>query len=135
MSEYKAFDPLQTFNAVMQTGRSQEWLKATAEQFWLNQDHLLDCADKLHKGWLARRHEGTLAARDAAAAMLTAGSPAAAASEYQKWAASAQSRLIADASELQQLMSAATFSMFEPISSPLGQAKPESKVATVDSAA
>lgn len=135
MSEYKAFDPLQTFNAIMQTGRGQEWLKASAEQFWLNQDHLLDCAEKLHKGWLARRHEGTFAAREAAAAMLAAGSPAAAASEYQKWATGAQSRLMADAFAVQQLMSAATISMFEPTSSPLAQAKLAGKVAAVDSAA
>jgi hypothetical protein len=135
MSEYKAFDPLQTFSVVLQSGRSQEWLKAAAEQFWLNQDHLLDCAEKLHNGWLARRHEGTLAAREAAAAMLAAGSPAAAASEYQKWAAGAQSRLMADASAFQQLMSAATISMFEPISSPFSQAKPASRIASLGNAA
>jgi hypothetical protein len=135
MSEYKAFDLSEAVSAIMQTGRSQEWLKAAANQFWLNQDHLLDCAEKLNKGWLARRHEGTLAARDAAVAMLTAGSPAAAASEYQKWATGAQSRLMADASALQQLMSAATISMFEPISSPLAQAKPAGRVASVGNAA
>ena len=90
MSEYKAFDPMETFNAITQTGRSQEWLKAAAEQFWLNQDHLLDCA---------------------------------------------QSRLMADASELQQLVSAATISMFEPISSPRVQTKPAAKMASIGNAA
>jgi hypothetical protein len=42
---------------------------------------------------------------------------------------------MADASALQQLMSAATISMFEPISSPLAQAKPAGRVASVGNAA
>lgn len=135
MSEYKSSDPLEVFRTLMQPTRGQEWLKASAQQFWLNQDHLLDCVESFQRGWLARRHEGTRAARDAATAMLSAENPAAAAAEYQKWANGARDRLAADTSAFQQVVSATAISMFEPISSPLAAAKPAGKAASVSSAA
>jgi hypothetical protein len=134
MSEHKSSDPFEAFRSMVQPGTGQEWLKTAASQFWLNQDHLLDCIENLQKGWLARRHEGARAASDATAAMLSAENAAAAAAEYQKWATGARERIMADASELQQLASAAASSMFEPISSPLARATDASKAAAVSNA-
>lgn len=134
MSEQKPFDLLQSLRVMTLPACSQGWLKDMSDQFWSNQDHVLDCMEKLHHDWLARRHEGTREARNAAAAILSAENQAAAASECQKWAIGALNRILADASSLQQLQSAAAISMFEPISSPLGMRTPPSRIASLSGA-
>lgn len=126
MTEHKSLDLFESYRAMMQPARSLEWLKEGADQFWRNQDHLLECMEGLSKGWLERRHEGAQEARQAAVAMLSAENPAAAANQYQQWANGAISRTMADASAFQEFMSAAAISTYERLSSPLAKGIPPS---------
>jgi hypothetical protein len=143
MIEVKSNEPFETFRKLLQPGGGQDWLRTSAEQFWQNQDHLLDCMETLQKGWLERRHEGTRAARQAVAGLCSAENPLGALREYQQWASGAFDRVMADSAALQQCMSAAAISMVEPLSSPLAKASmspatpvlPEAKTAKVGSAA
>jgi hypothetical protein len=136
MAENKSFDFTETVREMLHPARVRESLKAAAEQFWLNQDHLLDCIEDMQRSWLARRHEGTRAAGNAATAILSAETPAAAVNEYQQWARGALYRLIADASATQQLLSTAAISAFKPVSSPLTKSVgPVPRAKAVDDAA
>jgi hypothetical protein len=145
MTEVKSNDPFEAFRKLLEPGGGQQWLRTGAEQFWLNQDHLLDCMEPLQRGWLERRHEGTRAARQAVAGMCSAENPLSALREYQQWASGAFDRVMVDTAALQQCMSAAAISMFEPLSSPLAKAsmppgtrapvRPEAKTAKVGSVA
>jgi hypothetical protein len=114
--------PFATFQDFVGPGRGREWLRTGAEQFWCNQDHLLDHLEVLYKGWLERRHEGTRSARQAVAGLSSAENPFDAVREYQQWTSGAFNRAVADAAALQQYMSAIAISMFEPVSSPLAKA-------------
>ena len=121
---------------MLHPARGKESFRVAAEQFWLNQDHLLYCIEDTQRSRLARRHEGATAARSAAAPMLSAETQVAALSEYQQWARGALCRLIADASAAQQLLSAGAASAFKPISSPFtSNTEPARKATIVDDAA
>lgn len=129
MTEVKLSDPFETFRQLLQPGGGRQWLRTGAEQYWLNQDHVLECMETLQKSWLARRHEGTRAARQAVARLWAAETPLGALQEYQQWASGAFDRVVADTAAIQQCMSAAAIAMFEPLSSPLtkGAVPPEAK--------
>lgn len=130
MNSVKFSDLFDSFRQVLEPGRGPEWLRANGEQFWRNQDRLLDGMESLSKGWFERRHIGTRAAQDAVVRMCSAENPHDALLEYQRWASGAFDRLMADAVAVQRHASVAGAAMLERVSLPLEASRPPTPPAT-----
>lgn len=91
-------------------------IRKYADQFWQNQDRVLDSMSGMANGWFERRHAGTRAAQDAAVKICTAENPLDAMREYQEWANGAFSRLMADAMAWQQQAAIFGAAVVQPVS-------------------
>jgi len=135
MSNIQLNGPLQFCSQALEPGRGPEWFKAAGEQYWQNQDRLLNCLEGLTTAWFARRHEGTRAAQTAVVRMCSAESPLDLMTAWQNWANGASGRLVDDAIGLQQYGSVAAAALFERVSSPMKVRAPMAVVARVNDAA